>query len=96
MNKKTYVEQALHNNKGITRLLDCSIQNDNEEDRIMSNLIMSDDILSEDSKYFQIDTWWNNKMETLSRKKLQMIMVELKFVIVFQVIKNIFGFHYGM
>jgi DNA modification methylase len=68
MNKKTYVEQALHNNKGITRLLDCSIQNDNEEDRIMSNLIMSDDILSEDSKYFQIDTWWNNKMETFNEK----------------------------
>ena len=35
-------------------------------------------------------------METLSRKKLQMIMVELKFVIVFQVIKNTFGFLYGM
>jgi site-specific DNA-methyltransferase (adenine-specific) len=68
MNKKTYVEQALHNNKGITRLLDCSIQNDNEEDRIMSNLIMSDNILSEDSKYFQIDTWWNNKMETFNEK----------------------------
>jgi DNA modification methylase len=68
MNKKTYVEQALHNNKGITRLLDCSIQNDNEEDRIMSNLIMSDDILSEDSKYFQIDTWWNNKMEKFNEK----------------------------
>ena len=68
MNKNTYVEQALHNNKGITRLLDCSIQNDNEEDRIMSNLIMSDDILSEDSKYFQIDTWWNNKIETFNEK----------------------------
>jgi site-specific DNA-methyltransferase (adenine-specific) len=68
MNKKTYVEQALHNNKGITRLLDCSIQNNNEEDRIMSNLIMSDDILSEDSKYFQIDTWWNNKIETFNEK----------------------------
>jgi DNA modification methylase len=68
MNKKTYVEQALNNNKGITRLLDCNIQNDGEEDRIMSNLIMSDDVLHENSKYFQIDTWWNNKVKSLGNK----------------------------
>jgi DNA modification methylase len=68
MNKKTYVEQALDNNKGITRLLDCNVQNDGEEDRIMSNLIMSDNVLHENSKYFQIDTWWNNKVKLLGNK----------------------------
>jgi site-specific DNA-methyltransferase (adenine-specific) len=65
MNKKTFVEQALENNKGITRLLDCNIQNEGEDDRIMSNLIMSDNILHDNSKYFQIDTWWNNKVNSL-------------------------------
>lgn len=65
MSKKTYVEQALDNNKGITRLLDCNIQNNGENDRIMSNLIMSDEILHENSKFFQIDTWWENKVNQL-------------------------------
>lgn len=68
MSEKTYVEQALTNNKGITRLLDCSIKNQGEDDRIMSNLIMTDDVLGEDSKFFQIDTWWNNKVMSLGEK----------------------------
>jgi site-specific DNA-methyltransferase (adenine-specific) len=62
LSKKNFVEQALDNNGGVTRLLDCNIENDNEETRIMSNLIMEDGILGESSKYFQIDTWWRNKL----------------------------------
>jgi len=68
INKKNFVSQALDNNGGVTRLLDCNIQNDGEDDRIMSNLIMSDDILGDDSKFFQIDTWWNNKVNNLGER----------------------------
>jgi site-specific DNA-methyltransferase (adenine-specific) len=68
LNQKNYVNQALFNNGGITNLLDCNIINDGEEDRIMSNLIMSEDVLHENSKFFQIDTWWNNKVNDLGDK----------------------------
>jgi DNA modification methylase len=68
INKKNFVSQALDNNGGVTRLLDCNIQNDGEDDRIMSNLIMCDDILGDDSKFFQIDTWWNNKVNNLGER----------------------------
>jgi len=78
LTEKNYVEQALKNNKGITRLLDCNIQNDGEDDRIMSNLIMGDDILHENSKFFQINTWWNNKVEKLGKK----ISEEFPFLLV--------------
>ena len=66
--EKNFVKQALKNNGGITRLLDCNIQNENESDRIMSNLIISDNVLGEDSKFFQIDTWWVNKVNSLGDK----------------------------
>jgi len=69
--EKNFVSQALKNNGGITRLLDCNIQNEGEDDRIMSNLIMSDEVLNEDSKFFQIDTWWYNKVNSLGDKLSQ-------------------------
>lgn len=78
INKKNYVEQALHNNKGITHLLDCNIINDGEDDRIMSNLIMDDEVLHENSKYFQIDTWWEKKVKSLGNK----ISEEFPFLLV--------------
>jgi DNA modification methylase len=68
LSEKNFVSQALKNNGGITRLLDCNVENDNEESRIMSNIIMSDDVLHENSKFFQIDTWWNNKINSLGVK----------------------------
>lgn len=68
LTEKNFVSQALKNNGGITRLLDCNIHNEGEEDRIMSNLIMSDDILHENSKFFQIDTWWEKKLKSLGNK----------------------------
>ena len=66
--KKNFVEQALDNNKGITRLLDCNIINEGEDDRIMSNLILSDDVLNDNSKFFQIDTWWEKKVNSLGER----------------------------
>ena len=68
LNQKNYVNQALYNNGGVTNLLDCNIVNEGEEDRIMSNLIMSNDVLHENSKFFQIDTWWDNKINELGDK----------------------------
>jgi len=82
--EKNYVSQALKNNGGITRLLDCNIQNDGEDDRIMSNLIISDDILGDDSKFFQIDTWWNNKVNNLGDR----VKEEFPFLLVKKPNKN--------
>ena len=64
MNKKTFVEQALHNKKGITWLRDCVVPGE-DMDRLPSNLSVSDEILGEYSKYFNMDAWWRNKLATL-------------------------------
>lgn len=66
--KKTYVEQALHNKKGITWLDDCKIPSKNEDDRFMSNLLVQNDILGDDSKFFDLDSWWYNKIDELPKK----------------------------
>ena len=60
------------------------IQNENEEDRIMSNLIMSDNVLGDNSKFFQIDTWWNNKVNSLGER----IKNEFPFLLVKKPNKN--------
>ena len=35
---------------------------------------MGDDILHENSKFFQINTWWNNKVEKLGKKMYPMLV----------------------
>lgn len=61
--QKTYVEQALNNKKGITWLSDCIVPGkDGDIDRLPSNLSVSDEILKEYSKYFDLDGWWRKKL----------------------------------
>lgn len=64
MNQKTFVEQALYNKKGITWLKDCMVPGD-DMDRLPSNLSVSDEILGEYSKYFDLDKWWYEKLISL-------------------------------
>ena len=62
--KKTYVEQALDNNKAITWLGDCKVPGkDGDMDRLPSSLSVSDDVLGEYSKYFDLDAWWAKKLK---------------------------------
>lgn len=62
----TYVEQALDNGKGITWLGDCRIPTEDlTEDRFTSNLLIQDDKLGENSKYYNLDLWWKNKIKDL-------------------------------
>jgi DNA modification methylase len=62
--KKTYVEQALDNNKAVTWLGDCKVPGkDGDMDRLPSSLSVSDDVLGEYSKYFDLDSWWAKKLK---------------------------------
>ena len=65
LNHKTYVEQALDNQKGVTWLDDCRIPSDKEDDRFASNLLIQDKKLGENSKYFDLDNWWKNRLQKL-------------------------------
>jgi DNA modification methylase len=72
MDKKTFVEQALHNKKGITWLKDCKVPGNPEakaagdrKDRLPSNLSVSDEILGDYSKYFNMDAWWRERLDSL-------------------------------
>jgi DNA modification methylase len=64
MDKKTFVEQALHNKKGITWLKDCMVPGE-DMNRLPSSLSVSDSILGEYSKYFDMDAWWRNRLQEL-------------------------------
>lgn len=69
--KKTFVEQALDNNKGVTWLDDCRIPDPSstlEEDRFMSNLVAQDLVLKEDTKFFDLDSWWQENIKNLPEK----------------------------
>lgn len=67
-NKKTYVEQALDNGKGITWLDDCRIPGESgESDRFMSNLLVQDKSLGKNSKFFDLDLWWYNTIHNLPK-----------------------------
>jgi site-specific DNA-methyltransferase (adenine-specific) len=70
LSKKTFVENALNNGKGITWLDDCRIPpGDGEtESRFMSNLLVQDDHLGENSKFFDLDSWWNERINSLPEK----------------------------
>lgn len=61
MNKKTFVEQALHNKKGVTWLGNCKVPGD-DMDRLPSNLSVSDNALGDYSKYFDLDAWWSKRL----------------------------------
>ena len=64
LNHKTYVEQALDNSKGVTWLDDCRIP-DEDSDRFASNLIVQDNKLGDNSKYFDLDKWWESRLQKL-------------------------------
>jgi ParB/RepB/Spo0J family partition protein len=67
--KPTFTDQALDNGNGITWMDDCRIPNPSEKekcqnedrairnDRFPSNLIVSDDVLGEHSRFFSLDAW---------------------------------------
>jgi site-specific DNA-methyltransferase (adenine-specific) len=64
--KKTFVEQALDNNKGITWLDDCKIPDETtNENRFMSNLLVQDNKLGNNTKFFDLDAWWEKSIKNL-------------------------------
>jgi site-specific DNA-methyltransferase (adenine-specific) len=67
--KKTYVEQALDNGKGVTWLDDCRIPDiESNEDRFMSNLVVQDNRLGNNTKFFDLDSWWEKSIENLPKE----------------------------
>ena len=70
LSKKTFVENALDNGKGITWLDDCRIPpaDKETESRFMSNLLVQDNHLGESSKFFDLDSWWNERINSLPEK----------------------------
>jgi hypothetical protein len=55
--EKTYVDQALSNGKGVTWFDDCRIPFENGSSRLPANLLVSDNVLGDDSRYFSLDAW---------------------------------------
>jgi len=80
LKKKTYVEQALDNNKGITWLDNCKMPDiEGGDDRFMSNLLVQDNLLGENSKYFDLDQWWGrfrNNLPDRVREELPWLFVK--------------------
>lgn len=66
LSKKTYVENALNNGKGITWLDDCRIP-DGDTSRFMPNLLIQDGHLGVDGKYFDLDAWWESRLKELPK-----------------------------
>jgi DNA modification methylase len=64
LKEKTFTEQAESNRKGVTWLDDCRIPNEDSEnaDRLPANLVVSDAVLGEHSKFFDIDKWANEHL----------------------------------
>ena len=54
LSEKTYVDQALKNGKGITWLDNCKLNQ-----RFPANLLVSDSVLKDHSKYFDLDKWFD-------------------------------------
>lgn len=52
LREKTFVDQALSNNKGVTWLDDCRTN-----DRFPANLIVQDEVLDGSSHFFSLDAW---------------------------------------
>ena len=68
LSKKTFVENALFNGKGVTWLDDCRIPDKNDNsDRFMSNLLIQDSHLGENSKFFDLDVWWEERLKFLPK-----------------------------
>jgi site-specific DNA-methyltransferase (adenine-specific) len=66
LSKKTFVENALENGKGVTWLDDCRIPDLNDNtDRFMSNLLIQDGHLGDNSKFFDLDVWWSERLKFL-------------------------------
>ena len=53
LSEKTYVNQALKNGKGITWLDNCRLNQ-----KFPANLLVSDSVLKDHSKYFDLDKWF--------------------------------------
>ena len=54
LTEKTFVDQALANGKGITWLDNCKLNQ-----RFPANLLVSDSVLKDHSKYFDLDKWFD-------------------------------------
>lgn len=68
LSKKTFVENALFNGKGVTWLDDCRIPDKNDNsNRFMSNLLIQDSHLGENSKFFDLDVWWEERLKFLPK-----------------------------
>jgi site-specific DNA-methyltransferase (adenine-specific) len=63
--EKTYMNQVLSNGKGVTWFDDCKIPFDGEDPRFPSNLLVSDSLLYEHTKYFNLDLWFQELAENL-------------------------------
>lgn len=67
LSNKTFVENALNNGKGVTWLDDCRIppSTGETESRFMSNLLVQDNHLGDNSKFFDLDAWWSERINSL-------------------------------
>lgn len=73
LSEKTFVDQALRNGKGVTWLDDCRIpanSSDTKErkPRFPANLLVSDGVLKDHSRYFDLEAWADTLPFLITRK----------------------------
>lgn len=73
----SYIQQAIKNNKGITWLDNGKIPRIDTEDTTSPNILVSDDILEDYSKYFSLDLWFIEMMRKNTNE-----MIDNKFPII--------------
>ncbi len=67
LSEKSYTDQALKNMKGITWLSDCSIPGGDGFSRFPSNLLACDSAFGEDSYMFDLDLFFEDKIQDLPK-----------------------------
>jgi site-specific DNA-methyltransferase (adenine-specific) len=66
LDKKGYLEQAQDNGKGVTWFDDCRIPfEEGYVDRFPANMLVSDEALNDYSKFFSLDSWFEENLKSL-------------------------------
>lgn len=68
LSEKSHTDQALKNGKGVTWLRDCSIPGEDGLSRFPSNLLASDAVFGSDSQMFDLDIWFQDRVDLLPKE----------------------------
>ena len=67
LSEKSHTDQALKNGKGVTWLKECSIPAEDGFSRFPSNLLSCDKVFGGDSYMFDLDMWFEGKVNSLPK-----------------------------